>query len=298
MFSGLQQKERSPFLRRLYNADPFHAEWEFVARIYSHLRNDVLKLGKQAPLRVFLATACPVMNMIAADAYFETCGWSLVHVESGNKHPELIRDDGAESRLNGLCKTTPPLNGFDLLLRCLADGYEVHNGHEVLCMMMERQEHLMTKSFSPDTAPSNLDEPLSPNASQTGNFFTWKLTKPSPPQDMDVEDITGHEPGGHLLHFDNIIHQQSSPDEGKLSEPSAQSEVEVSYQLDLPGDMYKFGFGDGDMGMHLGGVARRLGQDGGGGLHPGADEMMGPGVGEFVIHGDFGDPYMNGVLGK
>jgi hypothetical protein len=26
--------------------------------------------------------------------------------------------------------------------------------------------------------------------------------------------------------------------------------------------------------------------------------MGGPEIGGFVIHGDFGDPYMNGVLGK
>lgn len=188
---------------------------------------------------------------------------------------------------------------------------------------MERQEHLMTKSFPPSTPTSNPDDhppqPQNPPSQTGGDFFTWELTRPSPRQDnMDVaEDLTGHhrEPGGgHLLHFDNNIphnhhqhHQQStSPDDGTLSEPAStaggQSEVggSSSYQLDLPSEnMYKFGFEDGDeMGMHMGEeMARRLG-DGDGGGDGGGDEMGGPEIGGFVIHGDFGDPYMNGVLGK
>jgi hypothetical protein len=132
LFTGLPQKERSPFLRRLYDTDPFHTEWEFVARVYSHLRNEVLKLGKQAPIRTFLAAACPFMNITAPDKYLVACGWRLTTVGDENKQHELKRDEGAELRLGNLRKSTPSLSGFDLLLHCLANGYDVHNGREVL----------------------------------------------------------------------------------------------------------------------------------------------------------------------
>jgi hypothetical protein len=209
------------------------------------------------------------MNMIAPEAYFETCGWRMEVEDGDNKSIELKCDNGADSRLSALCKTTPPLNSFDLLLRCIADGYELHNGQDVLCRMMERQEHLMTKSFPPFPTPVvnlNNSPPLptshsSPSPPPPGDFFTWSLPprpSSSPPSAGGgaPPTTTTHEPGGgQILQFDigNSYHHhhhhhgqdyasstlqvqnQASPD-GTLSEPTSQLS-EVDLDLDMEPEM-------------------------------------------------------------
>jgi hypothetical protein len=184
--------------------------------VYSHVRNEVLTLGKQAPIRSFLAAACPVMSIVAPEQYLAACGWSLVGVE-------LLRDDGAELRLQHLRKTTPCLNGFDLLRRCLAGGYEVYNSEEVLSRMMQRQEHLMTKAFATDAdaasqsphlttasdassqphlmsaSPDNLSQQAvygdsSYKPSPASDFFTSNIDQPSP--------VSSTPQGGHIMRLD------------------------------------------------------------------------------------------------
>jgi hypothetical protein len=277
----------------LYDADPFHAEWEFVARIYSHVRNEVLKLGKQAPIRAFLATACPVMNMVAPESYLTTCGWEIKSMGSGsNRRHELIREEGAEELVERLRKTTPSLNGFDLLLRCLANGYDVYNAQQVLCHMMERQEHLMTKAFlveddghSQHSSTTAVKTPSSEDMSRGGDFFSWAVEKPSPARELMLGDgggqANGH--GGNVMHFDDM---QPVPNDGVLDGPN-----EMVFRLDMPMGVYKYP------------------SDGGDALH-GADMVLqiddltghedtGAGTRDpFGVGGHFDNDYMNAALSK
>lgn len=237
LFSGLQQKERSPFLRRLYDADPFHSEWEFVARIYSHVRNEVLKLGKQASIKAFLAKACPIMNMVAPDNYLVTCGWEIRSVGTGaSKRHDLIRDQGADEQLQRLRKTTPSLNGFDLLLQCLANGYDVHNAEQVLCHMMERQEHLMTKSFPVEDDRHSLASsttaaktPTSEDFSSGGEFLSWAVEKPSPPRELLLSDT------GETMHNGGMMQFHDIPTDALLDDSA-----EMVFRLDMPLGSYKY----------------------------------------------------------
>jgi hypothetical protein len=184
--------------------------------VYSHVRNEVLALGKQAPIRSFLAAACPVMGIVAPEQYLAACGWRLVGVE-------LRRDDGAE-RLRHLRKTTPCLNGFDLLRRCLAGGYEVYNGEEVLSRMMQRREHLMTKAFATDadaasqsphlTTASDASSQLhrmsaSPDNLSQQAVYGDSSYKPSPASDLFTSNIDQPSPvsttpqDGHIKRLDD-----------------------------------------------------------------------------------------------
>jgi len=153
----------------------------------------------------------------------------------------------------------------------------------------------MTKAFLVGDADVFIEERPPQNSTQQGDFFTWEVNKPSPSQDMVLEDMIGHGHGGHLVQFDDI--QQSSP-EGTLSEPSAQSDV--AYQLEMPSNMYfdgEDGFHDDELALQMNEMSGRAGNEGG--LHMvGVDMSVEAGSRDpFGIHGDFGDPYMNGELG-
>ncbi|KAH8907521.1 hypothetical protein BR93DRAFT_936911 [Coniochaeta sp. PMI_546] len=157
----------------------------------------------------------------------------------------------------------------------------------------------MTKAFPTGNETISFEERRLDiqNHTPPGEFLTWDLNKPSPSQDMGLEGMTGPGHGGQLINFDDL--HQSSPD-GTLSEPSAQSDV--AYQLDLPPNMYKFGFDGGDgyagdeneLAMQMAEMAGHGGQ-----LHSLGGVMDAEAVSRelFGIHGDFGDPYIDGGFG-
>jgi Mating-type protein MAT alpha 1 HMG-box len=124
IFSEIQQKQRSGYLTRLWQADQSKDKWALVARVYSFIRDE---LGKSnAPLAPFLAIACPAMNIVAAEAYLETLGWTLVGDDSGElkMSRSLIPTSPQDEEM---CATD-----FKLLSTCLARGYTVNNAQALL----------------------------------------------------------------------------------------------------------------------------------------------------------------------
>lgn len=239
------------------------------------------------------------MNMVSPQEYLATCGWEIKSVGSGgNKRHELTRHEGAEDLVRQLRKTTPSLNGFDLLLQCLANGYDVHNAQEVLCHMMERQEHLMTKAFlvEDDRASQHsvrtatVKTPLSESFSKAapGDFFSWAVEKPSPTTlnlilgSDEGETELGHQHGGNLMHFEGI-HLASTR--------ALDRSNEMMFRLDMPMGAYKYAsnkahsVNEMDLALQLDDIAGHS-DSGGGPRNP------------FDMGSIFEDDYMNTALGR
>lgn len=230
--------------------------------------------------------------MVAPEQYLATCGWvlTLVTNDGGTQH-ELRRDEDADFRLQQLRKTTPPLNGFDLLLRCLANGYEVHNGQQILCSMMECQEHLMTKSFLiGDTTTAPEESPLSDEMNR-GDFFTWQVDNTVPAQSMGMGSSTGRQKGGHMMQFDDL---RGLPAEAHLGEPS-----DIDYHIHMPISVYRYGSQSGaGMDLHLNVISEQCGNgENMNTVHEHPEHHAG-GEHPFEVHGHFADDYMNAGLGE
>ncbi|KAL7917608.1 mating-type protein MAT alpha 1 domain-containing protein [Trichoderma austrokoningii] len=74
LFPHVQQKTASGFLTTLWNKDPHRNKWALVAKVYSHVRD---QLGRdQVSLSSFLDVACPMMQIVDPATYLETLGWS------------------------------------------------------------------------------------------------------------------------------------------------------------------------------------------------------------------------------
>jgi len=81
IFANLQQKNASGHLTKLWKDDPFKAKWTILARAYSRIRDEVGKA--RAPLDRFLALACPVMGIIAAEEYLTKMNWCVEVAQDG-----------------------------------------------------------------------------------------------------------------------------------------------------------------------------------------------------------------------
>lgn len=81
----MQQKDISPIMTQLWQADPFHAKWTIVAKSYSTIRDSVGK--EHAPLDDFLNLVCPHIGIINPDNYLAMLGWEVVH-DDGRKAVE------------------------------------------------------------------------------------------------------------------------------------------------------------------------------------------------------------------
>ena len=210
MFPGIQQKERSRFLTKLWNADTYKGEWEFLAKIYSYIRNEACKDSPTAKIviRTFLNIACPIMHMVPVENYLVTFKWQLISVGDGqhelNQYAKPL-----------IQKATPSMNGFDLLCLCLANGYEVHNGHNILYGMIGTPENLITTaSFA--AAPAAPAAPLGagtfPATSFKDEFLTMIAKNPLFATSMIVQDTVSHKPQEHGVNVIRVHDINQVPD--------------------------------------------------------------------------------------
>ena len=80
----------SPFLKRLWEREPFKSRWAIIGRAYTAVR-DVS--SKQAlPLSVFLQTAAPLMGIIPLTDYLPMMGWELSYTSKGTVELSLASE--------------------------------------------------------------------------------------------------------------------------------------------------------------------------------------------------------------
>lgn len=205
VFQGLQQKERSGFLTTLWDVDNFKGEWEFLAKIYSYVRNEVMKdmPGARTSMRDFLDVACPVMNIVGATDYLQTFNWQLI--PNGEDKYEL-----KQYALPLVQKATPMMTGFDLLCHCLANGYKVHNGQNILFRMVGKPENIMTTaSFATIPAP-DLD---AADSSFKNDFLSMISQNPLFAASMIVQDTVQHSPEVHGVNVLRVRDINQIPDD-------------------------------------------------------------------------------------
>ncbi|KAL8815148.1 MAG: hypothetical protein Q9191_008486 [Dirinaria sp. TL-2023a] len=77
IFKGLQQKENSPFLSKLWEHDPFKAKWAILAKAYSIIR-DEKDIRDRELLQKFLKVNTGFVEMVTPEVYLETLGWTFV----------------------------------------------------------------------------------------------------------------------------------------------------------------------------------------------------------------------------
>nr|APB08862.1 mating type protein [Neofusicoccum eucalyptorum] len=82
IFDKYQQKDRSGFVRTLWEVEMTKAKWTILAKAYSYIRDEVGT--ENAPMDKFLNIACPHIGIIARDTYLHTFGWELISDESGS----------------------------------------------------------------------------------------------------------------------------------------------------------------------------------------------------------------------
>jgi hypothetical protein len=96
---------------KLCDADPYHAEWEFVSKIYSYVRDQAAKVGTEAKMKDFLTFAIASLNMVKTNVYLEALNWTL---DTTRDSPELV-----QTHRPRVFKATPGMNGFELFFECL-----------------------------------------------------------------------------------------------------------------------------------------------------------------------------------
>nr|APB08864.1 mating type protein [Neofusicoccum vitifusiforme]APB08865.1 mating type protein [Neofusicoccum vitifusiforme] len=83
IFDKYQQKNRSGFVRTLWEVEMTKAKWTILAKAYSNIRDEVGT--ENAPMDKFLNIACPHIGIVARDTYLHTFGWELISDESGSR---------------------------------------------------------------------------------------------------------------------------------------------------------------------------------------------------------------------
>nr|APB08859.1 mating type protein [Neofusicoccum arbuti]APB08860.1 mating type protein [Neofusicoccum arbuti] len=83
IFDKYQQKDRSGFVRTLWEVEVTKAKWTILAKAYSNIRDEVGT--ENAPMDKFLSIACPHIGIVARDIYLHTFGWELVSDGSGSR---------------------------------------------------------------------------------------------------------------------------------------------------------------------------------------------------------------------
>lgn len=149
IFPETQQKLRSGYLTTLWRADQSKDKWALIARVYSLIRDEVGK--SNAPLAPFLAVACPAMNIIPAETYLDTLGWSLV----GDKNSELklLRSPSSTAPRD----EQPCVTASKLLSTCITRGYAVKNSQALLDKMALNANSAMT-SAKPSVPENSRDK--------------------------------------------------------------------------------------------------------------------------------------------
>lgn len=85
----------SPYLKKLWEREPFKPRWAIVGRAYTAVR-DVS--SKQAlPLSVFLKTAAPLMGIIPVADYFAMMGWEISYTSKDTIELRQIEDPNPKS---------------------------------------------------------------------------------------------------------------------------------------------------------------------------------------------------------
>nr|ATA58188.1 MAT1-1-1 [Neofusicoccum kwambonambiense] len=83
IFDRHQQKDRSGFVRTLWEVEMTKAKWTILAKAYSNIRDEVGT--ENAPMDKFLSIACPHIGIVARDTYLHTFGWELISDGSGSR---------------------------------------------------------------------------------------------------------------------------------------------------------------------------------------------------------------------
>nr|ATA58211.1 MAT1-1-1 [Neofusicoccum australe] len=83
IFDKYQQKDRSGFVRTLWEVEMTKAKWTILAKAYSNIRDEVGT--ENAPMDKFLNIACPHIGIVARDTYLHTFGWELISDDSGSR---------------------------------------------------------------------------------------------------------------------------------------------------------------------------------------------------------------------
>ncbi|KAK0612682.1 mating-type protein MAT alpha 1-domain-containing protein [Bombardia bombarda] len=118
LFSQLPQKDRSPFIKLLWEEDPFHNEWDFMCAVYSAIR--VFLEKEKISLRTWMSFAVGSLGIIPQQDYMKTLGWRLVQLENGTH--QLQRTNAAPIK-----HCLQPINGLGLFEQCLANGLPISN---------------------------------------------------------------------------------------------------------------------------------------------------------------------------
>lgn len=180
-----------------------------MAKIYSYVRNEVTKdnPSAQMSMRDFLDVACPVMNMVGVNDYLATFNWQLI--PNGGDHYELKQYSQPLIQ-----KATPTMTGFDLFCNCLANGYNVHNGQNILFGMIGRPENLMTTaSFTTfPTLPQTTTAPEAPTSFKH-DFLGMISQNPLFAASMVVQDMVGHSPEVHGVNVLRVRDINQVPDD-------------------------------------------------------------------------------------
>ncbi|KAK3944015.1 mating-type protein MAT alpha 1-domain-containing protein [Diplogelasinospora grovesii] len=116
LFWQFPQKQRSPFITALWQADPFRNEWDFLCSVYSAIRIFLEK--EDISLQDWIHYAVNHLGIIPRESYVATLGWQVV-----------LRQDGIFELVR---KSVPPIqhnlqlmNGLDLFRRCFDSGLPV-----------------------------------------------------------------------------------------------------------------------------------------------------------------------------
>ena len=154
LFSNLQQKDISGFLTYLWQTDPFKAKWSIIAKSYSEIRD---KKGKdKVPLEKFLATICPLFDIVQPEHYLGLLGWEIAVDEEGQSILRRAFDLDLSALKPELLTTN--LSVADVVQHCYTSGYVAADssdfsnpGHEATMTMAtsaQRNESMAQVSFN------------------------------------------------------------------------------------------------------------------------------------------------------
>jgi hypothetical protein len=102
--------------------DPYHKEWDFIYAVYSAISQDLAK--DNIYLEEWAQTSVKHLNILPRDSYMSQLGWKLVRLDDGTH--ALERDSEVSSRaLVSRQSGGLPMNGLDLLMRCMGEGLPV-----------------------------------------------------------------------------------------------------------------------------------------------------------------------------
>jgi hypothetical protein len=110
-------------MTKLWQADPFHAQWDFMCAVYSEIRGFLSQ--ESLSLQDWIQAASPHLGIVPRQDYMETMGWQLNQSESSSH--QLKR-----TSQHVIVIDIPLTNGLSLFTSCLDNNLHVVNPRPII----------------------------------------------------------------------------------------------------------------------------------------------------------------------